>query len=337
MRVPASFVSRFVSTRRRGFALLAVLWAMVGIAALALAAQIAARDALAAASYRATSMAARWRAEGCAARARAAIDAALGRRGADDAVAGAWTALDSVVAANDVSRDSQCDVTLTPTGMALDVNEADAETLRRLLRALGADARAEAVADAILDWRDADDVPRPLGAERDWYRAHLLFPPRDGPLADLTELRRMRGLLGSPGIAPAAPDGLVEGFVEALAGALTVEQGRVVLGRAPAAVLLALPGMTEESVARVLEMRARGERAIDPGRLGTLLSPAARDSLLAHYPELSRAVTPEPDAWILVARAAGQAGGQLLLHGAGVEMRLVRAGSRAAIVRRRTW
>ena len=318
--------------RRRGFALLAVLWVMVGLAALALAARLDARDALAAATNRVTAAGARWRAEGCAERARATIDAALGRRGDEGAVAGAWAVLDEVLASTSLRgaapRGAGCDVRLVPAGAALDVNAADAEMLRRLLRALGAGARAEPVADAILDWRDADDVPRPLGAERAWYESHGLFPPRDADVAAVAELRRVRGVRDTVGAQPPLDGRLAE----ALEAALTVEPGRVVLARAPAAVLLALPGMTEESVARILELRARGERAIDAGRVGALLSPAARDTLLAHFPELSRAVSPEPDAWILVAHAGHEA-----LYGSGIELRLVRAGSRAAVVRRRTW
>ena len=321
------------TARRRGFALLAVLWVMVGLAALALAARLSARDTLAAATNRVTATEARWRAEGCAERARAVIDAVLGRRRDEETVPGAWAVLDEVLAsasiAGAVLHGGECDVRLTPTGVALDVDAVDGERLRRLLRALGAGARAESVADAILDWRDADDVPRPFGAERAWYESHGRFPPRDGAFAAVAELRRVRGVRDSAGTEPP----LAERDADALEASLTVEPGRVVLGRAPAAVLLALPGMSEESVARVLELRARGERVIDPGRVGALLSPTARDTLLAHFPELSRAVAPEPDAWILVAHAKNDE----MMHRAGIELRLVRAGNRAAVVRRRTW
>jgi hypothetical protein len=55
--------------------------------------------------------------------------------------------------------------------------------------------------------------------------------------------------------------------------------------------------------------------------------------LLASYAELARATTAVPDAWIIVAR--GWSGIPRVT--ADVELRLVRAGWRAAIVRRRTW
>jgi len=67
-----------------------------------------------------------------------------------------------------------------------------ATTLPELLRLVGLDP---ALADAIEDWIDPDDVPRPHGAERDWYRS--LAPPcvpRNGPIASLGELALVRGL-----------------------------------------------------------------------------------------------------------------------------------------------
>ena len=312
-------MTRRLARARSGFALLAVLWVMVGIAALSLAARVSTRDALAASRNRLAATAGRWQAEGCAERARSTVDAALGHAGDDGVVAGAWSALDSLVAVRPLGP--ECDVDLVPTGVALDVNQADAETLRRLLRALRAGTSSSAIADAILDWRDRDQVPRSEGAESDWYRHRHLFQPRDGPFASVHELRRVRGVADVPALAAA------------LEASLTVEPGRIVLGRAPAPVLLALPGMTEEGVARLFDLRSRGERAIDLARFGALLSPAARDTMLAYNAELMRLVAREPDAWLLIARARHGERGPAV----GVELRLVHAGSRAAVVRRRSW
>src|SRR5262249_31055328 len=64
--------------------------------------------------------------------------------------------------------------------------------LPRLLALLDLDA---GVADAIADWTDADAIPRPGGAERDWYLGRTpRLVPRDGPLATLGELALVRGL-----------------------------------------------------------------------------------------------------------------------------------------------
>ncbi|HXJ37397.1 MAG TPA: type II secretion system minor pseudopilin GspK [Candidatus Eisenbacteria bacterium] len=73
----------------------------------------------------------------------------------------------------------------------LDLN-AVPDALPALLSRLGLDPL---VADAILDWTDADDVARPHGAERAWYRAQQ--PPRGAanrPLATVGELLLVRGI-----------------------------------------------------------------------------------------------------------------------------------------------
>lgn len=51
------------------------------------------------------------------------------------------------------------------------------------------------IADAILDWLDADDSPRPLGAEVSYYTAQSPgLRPANGPLAHLNELLQVRGV-----------------------------------------------------------------------------------------------------------------------------------------------
>jgi general secretion pathway protein K len=67
-----------------------------------------------------------------------------------------------------------------------------ADCVPRLLAVLGLDP---AIADALGDWTDADDDPRPRGAERAWYlgRSPRRVPP-NGPFASPAELRLVRGL-----------------------------------------------------------------------------------------------------------------------------------------------
>lgn len=53
----------------------------------------------------------------------------------------------------------------------------------------------EPVADAILDWIDADDEPRVLGAEQDYYTSlDPPYQPRNGPLQTIEELLLVRGV-----------------------------------------------------------------------------------------------------------------------------------------------
>jgi len=62
---------------------------------------------------------------------------------------------------------------------------------RTLLMALP--GMTESIADAILDWIDADDEPRLLGAERDYYSSlDPPYGPRNGPLHTVEELLLVR-------------------------------------------------------------------------------------------------------------------------------------------------
>jgi len=303
-----------VTTRRGGFALLAALWVTVTLSAMALAGLLVARGVTNGSRNRIALMRGQWRAEDCLERARAVINDALsGGHAIPRPVAGGWEALDRVVAASPAMTDAACDVTLVPTGIAVDLNVVDREQLLAVLRILSVgEPRADSMADAVLDWRDADDIPRPMGAERDWYRSRGQFTPRNGPFADVRELRRVRGF-----------EDLPDSMLNAV---FTVEPGRIVLGRASLAVIASLPGIGEEALARIAERRARGVAVPDLNALAADLSPAARALLVSRYSDLTRLTTDQPDAWVLTARGGGYA----------VEVRLAPAGTRAAIVRRRT-
>ena len=141
--------------------------------------------------------------------------------------------------------------------------------------------------------------------------------PRNGPIADVRELREIRGFADRP-------------WMDSTLG---VEAGRVPLGRAPLAVIAALPGFGDEAIERLRELRLRGQSPGDLLAFSATLSREARAMLLARYPELVALVTTEPDAWIVSSHAVD--GPRDV--GATIEVRMVRAGSRAAIVRRRTW
>ena len=72
----------------------------------------------------------------------------------------------------------------------LDLNQL-AEVVPRLFQILGVDAQ---LADALADWTDADDIPRPGGAERDWYLGRTPpYLPANAPLGSVGELTGVRG------------------------------------------------------------------------------------------------------------------------------------------------
>jgi type II secretory pathway component PulK len=320
-RRPASLThsrTHALTHSREGYALISVLWILVGVSALALAANLAGREAVASARNRGDLSAAAWRAEACLERARAAIHDALAAGRNDPPGATVWGRMDREVAESSALAGMDCAVEMRAAGAALDVNAADHGTLRRLFMVLGrSPADADSLADALADWRDEDDVPRPFGAEAAWYRSMRRATPRNGPLADARELPRVRGFDALPGI-----DTL-----------LSTEPGRVPLTHGAPAVVAALPGLGPEAVARLAELRMRGERAADLAAFTQSLSPGARDEAGRRFSELVGAAVTEPEAWIV--RARGGVGAPPAVSV--VEVRLVRAGSRAAIVRRRTW
>lgn len=315
---------------RNGFVVLAVLWVMVGVAALGLALSLAARNAIRSSENRRAATIAAWRAEGCAERARSVIEDVLDGRSAG---AGAlspysragWRTLDRTLRESPLMHANGCAVELRAAGSTIDVNSASEELLRSFFTALDLaealpEAHDDSLTDALLDWRDADDVPRPSGAEREWYereaRTTPRLTPRNAPLEDARELAYVRGFDALPGI-----DSL-----------LGVEPGRIDLGHAPLPVIAALPGFGSEAIARVAEERVRGVAPTDLLSFAARLSPNARSALVARYADLVRVTVVEPDAWILTSRArAGEPAITAVL-----ELRLVRAGSRAALVRRRS-
>jgi general secretion pathway protein K len=106
----------------------------------------------------------------------------------------------------------------------------------------------EAVTDAIVDWRDADDNPLPRGAERRQYEAagrEVL--PRDGPFLSIAELSRVLG------VTPR--------LYAAMAPLVTVYAWSPQVAAADASrdVLLSIPGLEEQQVETFLEQRAMGE------------------------------------------------------------------------------
>jgi type II secretory pathway component PulK len=307
-----------------------VLWVLVGLTALTLASLLAAREALAGARNRTNLTKAGWVAEGCAEAARAAVDGALATTDAAEARGGppmVWRTLDRRAAQSPLWRvaTSACEVRLVAAGEKVDLTAADSEQLRALFVAMSISSdRSDSLADALLDWQDADDLPRPRGAEREWYATNRQATPRNGSIADLAELAQVRGFAR---------------IWAELDSVAWVEPGRLVLDRAPLPALASLPGFTAEALARAVEWRGGGSDGglavrdpLEVPALAARLTPASARALLARRDDLAHLQTPEPDAWLLITRATEGAPAVV----AEVELRLIRAGTRAVVIRRRT-
>ena len=152
------------------------------------------------------------------------------------------------------------EVTVEDEARRLDLNRAPPDVLQALLRQLGLDP---GLLDALADWTDADDVPRPHGAERSWYlgiQAPAL--PPNGPLATTGELALVRGFDGATvarlrpfvttageyGVNPnTAPREVLLALDPALAPLLTLRETQVIADANDVADLV--PGLSPRTLA----------------------------------------------------------------------------------------
>jgi len=289
--------------------MLTTLWVMSIASVVAMSAALVGRHAVSEGAARVELERGRWLALACERRAQAAIDDALRDATSLDEAALVWRTLSHRVLASPVV--AGCDVSLEAAGTRLDVNVASNEMIQRLLGALGLGDRAPEMADALDDWRDADDDPLPLGAERTWYESAGRPAPRNGPLADSGELRRVRGFE----------------LVDSLDTVTTMEPGRVSLATASVPVLMAVPGITRETAEQIVALQVAGTPLSDLVAVTGSISEASAAALAARYAEAARATTPDPDAWFIRVRTSrGVPAVSVRL-----EWRVIRTGSRCTV------
>lgn len=141
--------------------------------------------------------------------------------------------------------DAEIRVVIRDESAKIDLNTATDALLKGLLFSAGLDEEhASQILDAILDWRDPDDLSRPQGAERDRYEAAgLPYIPANAPFQAVAELQRVIGV---------TPD-----LYRKLAGALTVfsELPGINSTLASRQVLLALPEVNAADVDAYLAQR----------------------------------------------------------------------------------
>ena len=136
-------------------------------------------------------------------------------------------------------------VTILDESAKVDLNAAPTVLLKGLFRTLGvAESDADALADAVADWRDADDLRNLHGAEKAEYAAAgRNHGPANAPFETIEELRQVLGM----------SDDLFR-KLELLVTVHSRQPG-INTAVAPREVLLALPGTTPEQVDVFLEQR----------------------------------------------------------------------------------
>lgn len=289
---------------RRGYALLTVLWATTALSALGLALAVTTREALLATGNRTALVQARWEALGCLEQLRDGVIRVRGSSPTGDPTEALR------IAAVEVESRRQgrgCTTQVSVLGSGLDVNNADAWSLRQLFQAEGLTrGAADSLAAAILDWVDEDSIPRDGGAEADWYALRDRALPANRPVRDRRELAFVRGL------ERASPVSSVIG----------VEAGPVVLSTVPASVLSVVGASTAPEVADLQDARRSGDLRDRDVRSARVLG--TRTDL---------DVTLEPTQWLVTASAGGR-GGRVNLT---VEWLVELAGTEPLVRRQRVW
>jgi hypothetical protein len=164
-------------------------------------------------------------------------------------------------------RGPRCFVRLMDASALLNINGASREQIIRYALARGLPEEvAPALADQIIDWRDADDVPGPYGAEQPAYTP-LGIRCANAPF------RAVEELLFLPVVTP--------DLFAVIRDDLTIAgDGRVHAGSASREVLASLPGMDPGLADRIIAERAAGpltERSLE--RILPLYAREAREML----------------------------------------------------------
>jgi general secretion pathway protein K len=147
-----------------------------------------------------------------------------------------WRDGDVAIVASAVDESAKIDINSAPEtllkGLFQNVGGADAETAGRIV-------------DAVIDWRDPDDLRRPNGAEEADYRAAgLKQKPANAPFETTAELARV--MYVTPAIFARVADSITVHSRQPGINARTASRD----------VLLALPAATPEAVDLFLQQRA---------------------------------------------------------------------------------
>lgn len=148
-------------------------------------------------------------------------------------------------------KDGKIEISIQDEAGKIDLNTARAELLQSLLQSAeltGEDGKF--LLDAILDWRDRDDLKRAFGAEDDDYQtAGVEHGAKDGPFNSVDELRLILGM--------------TESIFQAIRPALTIHSHQAGINPevAPKETLMAIPGITTETVEQVLNERKSDTKA----------------------------------------------------------------------------
>jgi len=171
-------------------------------------------------------------------------------------------------------------VRIIDEGGKISLNRADEALLRKVFETLGLDTDAqEEVVDAILDWRDSDDLHRLHGAEDEYYmKLADPYHVKNGPFDSVDELLMVRGITREL-FYGVRERGLGEDDapVVALRDVFSVfnRSANINVRTAPVAVLRVVLGGDEDAVQEILTAREE-----DPGSVLGLIRAKVADQVL---------------------------------------------------------
>lgn len=180
----------------------------------------------------------------------------------------------------------------------IDINTGSDELLRSLFLSIGVDAgKTEQLLDAVLDWRDADSLPRHNGAESESYRAAgLKHEPANAPFDAVEQLQQVLGMSTD--------------IYLRIVPLITVHSRQPGINTlvAPRSVLMAIPGADPAQVDAYIEQRNQslaGGQTPPPFPAGAGFMSAATDSVIN-----VRAEARMPDGVVFVREAVARRSGE---------------------------
>lgn len=145
----------------------------------------------------------------------------------------------------------------------VDINTAPDVLLKNLLVQLGLkNEESDAVVDAIMDWKDTDDLRRLSGAESDYYMTlPNPYKAKNANFDSVEELIFVKGMTPEILYGNKGKKGLIE-FVT-----IHSRSAQVSINSAPREVLLSVPGITAEIADNIISYR-ENKRITNPSEVG---------------------------------------------------------------------
>ena len=131
------------------------------------------------------------------------------------------------------------------------LNDTSVIILKNLLINMGVEGtQADTIADSVLDWKDPDDLVRLNGAESDYYMSLTNpYKAKNANFDTLEELLLVKGM--TPEILYG--DGTKKGIINFLT--VNSNSAQINVDSAPKEVLMAIPGITADIVAAIMDAR----------------------------------------------------------------------------------